>query len=62
MHKQLIALLLLKRYPEFKDETIAFLNDAMSRKDDWTKQNISTIRLVLDHFGHHSSNALSERV
>jgi hypothetical protein len=52
VHKQLIALRLLQRYPEFRDETLAFLSDAKRRSDDWAKQNISTIDHVLNHFGH----------
>lgn len=49
--KQQIALLLLKRCPNFKSETVAFLSESKRRNDDWTKQNIQTIDQVLNHFG-----------
>jgi len=52
VHKQLNALRLLERYPEFKAETVAFLSDAKLKQDDlWAQQNISTINHVLNRFG-----------
>lgn len=47
---QKISLLLLKRYPEFKDETLHFLMYAKSRNDPWAQSNIEEINTVLRHF------------
>jgi hypothetical protein len=44
---QKVALLLLKRYPEFKNETQHFLSDAKNRNDPWTQNNIGEIDAVL---------------
>jgi hypothetical protein len=48
--KQQLALLLLKRYPEFKDETAAFLNKLKLMNVPWAQQNVQTIDDVLNHF------------
>lgn len=52
--KQKIALLLLKKYPEFKAETVAFLRDLQARgggiPEGWVAQNASTIDEVLEYF------------
>jgi hypothetical protein len=49
--KQKIALLLLKRYPEYKTETVEYLSAAKRRNDPWTQQNISTIEHLLKLLG-----------
>ena len=48
---QKVALLLLKRYPEFRNETIHFLKDANGRgeSDGWVRTNASEIKSVMDH-------------
>src|SRR3954454_21756441 len=48
--KQKVALLLLKRYPEYKDETIELLADAKKRGGPWVDQNATQIEDVLAHF------------
>jgi len=48
--KQKVALLLLKRYPEYKTETIEFLSDAKKRGGPWVDQNAIQIEDVLAHF------------
>jgi hypothetical protein len=50
--KQQIALLLLKRYPEYQNETIEFLTQSKLRSGPWTQQNLSTIDHLLNHFSH----------
>ncbi len=45
--KQRIALLLLKKFPEFKEETIAFLTAAKKQNGPWLQQNTETIDEVL---------------
>lgn len=52
--EQQISLLLLKKYPEYKDETIAYLSKSLESRDTWTAQNADTIRVVLNHFQPHS--------
>jgi hypothetical protein len=47
--KQKIALLLLKRYPDFKAETVAFLT-TVDKDHGWTQQNAETIDEVLRSF------------
>jgi len=47
--KQKVALLLMKRFPEFKMETTAFLN-ATKAHGAWYEQNAETIEEVLNHF------------
>ena len=46
---QKVSLLLLKRYSEFKNETLHFLKDAKSRNDAWTQNNINEIDAVIIH-------------
>jgi hypothetical protein len=43
--KQQIALLLLKRYSEYGNETAEFLNNSKRRDDPWTQQNIGTMSI-----------------
>jgi hypothetical protein len=45
--KQQIALLLLKRFPDFKAETAAFLAGTEKLNDPWFRQNANTIKEVL---------------
>ena len=47
--KQKVALLLMKRFPEFSAETIAFLETAAILRGAWVDQNTDTIDEVLDH-------------
>ena len=47
--KQTIALLLLKRYPDFKKETVAYLTSA-NKDHGWFKQNTETIGEVFHYF------------
>lgn len=46
--KQKVALLLLKRYMEFRNETIAFLSDARASAHPWASQNAAQIDDVLN--------------
>src|SRR5271155_3165722 len=48
--KQMVALLLLKRYPEFKNETTEFLTDARARGDAWFSQNKTVIEGIISCF------------
>jgi hypothetical protein len=48
--EQKVALLLLKRYPESKSETVEFLRDASSRSSGWAGNNKAEVKVVLDHF------------
>jgi hypothetical protein len=48
--KQKIALLLLRKFPEFKEETIAFLVDARTVNSPWVAQNKAVIDTVLTYF------------
>lgn len=48
--KQKTALLLLKRFPEYREETIAFLTDAKTRGDPWANQNAVQIDDILQYF------------
>ena len=48
--KQKVALLLLKRYPEYKTGTIEFLRDAKKRGGPWVDQNVVRIEDVLAYF------------
>jgi hypothetical protein len=47
--KQKVALLLMKKFPEFKEETIAFLGSAVILRGTWVDQNTDTIDEVLDY-------------
>ena len=47
--KQKVALLLMKRFPEFSAETIAFLETAAILRGACVDQNTDTIDEVLDH-------------
>jgi len=47
--KQKIALLLLKRFPEFKVETTAYFATAKQYGGPWLQQNAETIDEVLRH-------------
>jgi hypothetical protein len=48
--KQKVAILLLKRYPEYKDETIEFLADSKMLNGPWYNQNARQVQNVLDRF------------
>src|SRR4051794_21970888 len=48
--KQKVALLLLKRYPEYKNETIELLSDAKKRGGSWADENAMQIEDVLAYF------------
>jgi hypothetical protein len=48
--KQRIALLLLKQFPEYSNETVSFLNEANQHKDGWAKNYQNQIEEVLNHF------------
>jgi hypothetical protein len=48
--KQKVALLLLKRFPEYKAETVAFLRDSQKLGGPWLQQNVSQVDDVLDYF------------
>jgi hypothetical protein len=49
--KQTIALLRLKNFSDYKDETVEYLSACVARNDPWTIQNINTIQQMLGHFG-----------
>ena len=48
--KQEVSLLLLRRYPEFREETISALRSAQIRGGPWVTQNAGAVETVLDHF------------
>src|SRR5262249_32968726 len=48
--KQQIALLLLKRYPEYVNETVEFLTNSKRANHAWAQQNMSTIDDLLGYF------------
>jgi hypothetical protein len=54
--KQRVALLLLKRYPEYADETANFLMGAKAQNGGWVTQNLIQIDEVLRYFGRLESN------
>ena len=49
LSKQKAAILLLKRYPEYRAETIELLEDAKQRGGPWASQNSSQIEDVLTY-------------
>ncbi len=48
--KQKVALLLLKRFPEYSDETVEFLPATKEIGGSWSTQNAKEIDSVLKHF------------
>lgn len=45
--KQKVALLLLKRFPEYSEETVQFLLEVKEIESGWVKQNLKQIDAVL---------------
>ncbi len=48
--KQKVALLLLRRYPEYRSETNEFLKEASTPDSVWAQNNKRQIEAVLKHF------------
>ena len=51
--KQKVAILQLKSFPEYREETVAFLEDAKGRSGGWTEQNIVQIENVIAFFSQN---------
>lgn len=47
---QNVSLLLLRRFPDYKHETVAFLNSRKSAGGNWVENNRLQIEEVLRHF------------
>jgi hypothetical protein len=48
--KQRIALLLLKKFPEYSDETVSFLSEAKKQPSGWAQGYQNEIDAVVEYF------------
>ncbi len=48
--EQKVALMLLKRFPEYRNETVTFLKDAKERAGYWFEQNSQQVNHILEYF------------
>jgi hypothetical protein len=48
--KQRVSILLLRRYPEYQEETLEFLNGTKKDGGPWFSQNQTQIERVIEHF------------